>query len=201
MNVANLRFHRGVTAVTLKSVTFKNSSPAGFGDMPYTFASSGARTKSRTFTTSNSHTFGVSIATEISAKVGIPEVVEVTAKVSNTLSYQYQTITSTADMKQDADTTTFTDGGSLAPGQGAVCTATTLSGEYSTDYTNVIQLTTQTGQIFTINRAAHFNSVGYTEANVECKEMLIKDLPGGGRGAQEISKPAKSSKRAVSFSA
>jgi hypothetical protein len=79
-----------------------------------------------------------------------------------------------------------------------VCVATSLSGTYSTDYTNVIQITMETGQKFTINQPAHFKSVGYTKAYRDCHEMLIKDLPSGGHDAKEIGSPTK---RAVTFSA
>jgi hypothetical protein len=101
-------------------------------------------------------------------------------------------------MKADAKQTTYTQKGTLRSGEGAVCTATSMSGSYVTDYTNVINITTSTGQTFTINRPAHFDSVGFTQAQVFCKVMLIKDLPGGGKDAKDVSKQTK---RAIGFSA
>lgn len=184
--------------VTLKRGTFKNTGPEGSGNQTYTFASTESQQKSRTITTSNSHQFGLSISQKISAKVSVPELVEITAETSTTASYQYTTLTSTADMKMDADQTQFNQGGPLAPGFGADCTAKSVTGHYSTDYTNVVEITMAGGQKFRIEQPAHFDSVGFTQAIVECKVLPIAELPNGGNGATIV---GPKSKRAVSFNA
>src|SRR5690349_12281160 len=135
--------------VTLKAGMFKNTGAPGSGNQTFTFASTQIQQKSRTITNSQSHTFGVSISQKISAKVSVPELVEITAETTTTASYEYNTITSTADMKMDADQTQFSQAGTLAPGYGADCSAKSVSGHYSTDYTNVIQITLAGGQTFT----------------------------------------------------
>ncbi len=97
----------------------------------------------------------------------------------------------------DADTTLFTQSGFIAPGKAAICTATSMSGQYSTDYTIVVEITIDGGQKFTINRPAHFDSVGYTKANVVCKDVDIKDLPNGGKEVLHVA----ARKRSINFHA
>jgi hypothetical protein len=131
--------------------------------------------------------------------VSVPELVEITAETSTTASYDYTTITSTADMTMNADQTQFSNGGTLAPGYGALCVADSITGHYATDYTNVIEISMANGQTFTIEQPAHFDSVGFTQAIVDCKVVPIDELPDSGDDANEVGRVGE--RRAISFEA
>jgi hypothetical protein len=99
-------------------------------------------------------------------------------------------------MTQNADQTQFNQAGTLAPGYGAVCSAKAVSGHYSTDFTNVIKIKVEGGKEFTIEQPAHFDSVGYTQAIVDCQVLPIAELPNGGVGAMRVDQ-----KRSLKFQA
>lgn len=195
----------GMKSVTLNEVYIKNTNPidpaANNTAQGWTFVGSVAKTKTSSLSTTKTNTFSISQSIEIGGKIGLPFVAE--GSISSTTGAEYSYSTATEKMKSDSETFTLTwsqlatqTQDLIMPGHAKHCTAKSVEGNYHGDYTSTVQITVS-GKKFTFQQRGTFDSVSYTDAQSECKDVLIKDIPGSSKQVNAAS--TMKGKRQVAF--
>ncbi|KAJ4301436.1 hypothetical protein N0V90_003528 [Kalmusia sp. IMI 367209] len=177
---------KGIESISLDDLYYSNTSPAGSSNQTYKFDKSVKKASTKTVTDQDSHAFGASIGFKISAEIDVPLFAKVTAETSTQYSYTYTKTHSEAIATSDEMTLTYTQGG----------------GTYATDFTAVTRITLGDGQKFDIEQPHHYESVGWSNAQADCKNIPLDQIPVGatmGETAPIKTTPDEKKKRGVAF--
>ncbi|PVH96096.1 hypothetical protein DM02DRAFT_617435 [Periconia macrospinosa] len=172
----------GIEQATLASVYYKNSNSAGGSNVTYRFANSVTKAVKKSVSVTKSNTWSGHIGIETGGSFGIPGVVEVKNTIKYDFSYE-RTEAKTEGKDEDLSRVLNYEMGSgaannmLAPGKAAYCKAWSTQGTFSSDYTATMQAKLDDGTRFEYKVKGHVDTVGWTDAVAECKEMDIKDIP------------------------
>lgn len=189
--------YRGVEEFTVKTAQYKNSGAEGSGDQTFTFESTSTYEVTTSLQQADSHTFGAEVSVSASASVGVPIFAQASIETTASTGFENTQVTGTGETKKSADSLKFGQNGVLPPGKGAECTATAQRGTYDSDYTSKVRITLDGGQKFFLDQPGHFKSVGFSDAQVDCKVVDIQDLD----PEVQVKEVGKTAKRAIAFQA
>lgn len=186
--------------MNLGKVLIKNSNQEGGLNKTYLFESSKAVVQGSTFTQEHDHTLGFKVGYSVEFEGGIP-IAKAKTSVSTELSYQYTNRQSTQKSDREDFILKWNEGGVLPPQHAAHCTAFAMTGKFDDDYTATMRLELASGQKFDIKQTGRFESIGWTEAQSDCKILSLKEAEGLGpieeREGESTENETESQRRAV----
>ncbi|PVI00290.1 hypothetical protein DM02DRAFT_728712 [Periconia macrospinosa] len=166
----------GVEEFTVKTAQYKNSGKEGSGDQTFTFKSTTTYETSTSLQQANSHTFGAEVSISASASVGIPIFAQASIETTASTGFENTEVSQMGSTKKSADSLVFGQEGVLPPGKGAECKATAQRGTYDSDYSSRVRITLDGGQQFFLDQPGHVRTVGFSDAQVDCKVVDIQEL-------------------------
>ncbi|CAI6341644.1 unnamed protein product [Periconia digitata] len=187
----------GVEEITVKTAQYKNSGEEGSGDQDFTFENTVTQETSTSIQQTEATTFGAEVSVSASASVGVPIFAQATIETKVSAGFENTKVSTTGETKKSADSLKFSQKGVIPPGKGAECTATAQRGTYESDYTSKVRITLDGGQEFFLTQTGHAKSVGFSDAQTECKVVDLKHLD----PEVEVTEVAAETKRAIRFRA